>query len=395
MNQMLYIFILFLVSLLSTLWIFRKVHRVAQMKNVVDAPDARKLQDHPIPVLGGLSVFFGIIVALVFCQVFFGSSSLFSFLGIMAIMLMVGTTDDILSLSPMLRLVVEVIVVLLFIYGTGWSINDLHGLWGIGLIPAYVSVPLTVLACVGIINAVNMIDGVDGLMSGYGIVVSFVFGVLFYQSGDLDMAVMAMISAGALIPFFLYNVFGQKSKMYLGDGGSLMIGTMMALFVVAVLKENSLCSLKVSKDFGLVAFTLAVLSVPVFDTLRVMTMRVKNRRSPFSPDRKHLHHMFLDLGFSHPGTALSIIVLDFIVLLAWWISYRCGASVDTQLYVVVAAALMETFGLYMAASKSSKRDGVFYRLLLAIGRKTHMEKSGIWLKFRDMLDTRFNNNNNN
>lgn len=392
---MLYIFILFMVSLLSTLWIFRKVHRVAQMKNVVDAPDARKLQDHPIPVLGGLSVFFGIIVALVFCQVFFGSSSLFSFLGIMAIMLMVGTTDDILSLSPMLRLVVEVIVVLLFIYGTGWSINDLHGLWGIGLIPAYVSVPLTVLACVGIINAVNMIDGVDGLMSGYGIVVSFVFGVLFYQSGDLDMAAMAMISAGALIPFFLYNVFGQKSKMYLGDGGSLMIGTMMALFVVAVLKENSLCSLKVSKDFGLVAFTLAVLSVPVFDTLRVMTMRVKNRRSPFSPDRKHLHHMFLDLGFSHPGTALSIIVLDFIVLLAWWISYRCGASVDTQLYVVVAAALMETFGLYMAASMSSKRDGVFYRLLLAIGRKTHMEKSGIWLKFRDMLDTRFNNNNNN
>lgn len=395
MNQMLYIFILFLVSLLSTLWIFRKVHRIAQMKNVVDAPDARKLQDHPIPVLGGLSVFFGIIVALVFCQVFFGSSSLFSFLGIMAIMLMVGTTDDILSLSPMLRLVIEVIVVLLFIYGTGWSINDLHGLWGIGLIPAYVSVPLTVLACVGIINAVNMIDGVDGLMSGYGIVVSFVFGVLFYQSGDLDMAAMAMISAGALIPFFLYNVFGQKSKMYLGDGGSLMIGTMMALFVVAVLKENSLCSLKVSKDFGLVAFTLAVLSVPVFDTLRVMTMRVKNRRSPFSPDRKHLHHMFLDLGFSHPGTALSIIVLDFIVLLAWWISYRCGASVDTQLYVVVAAALMETFGLYMAASMSSKRDGGFYRLLLAIGRKTHMEKSGIWLKFRDMLDTRFNNNNNN
>lgn len=395
MNQMLYIFILFLVSLLSTLWIFRKVHRIAQMKNVVDAPDARKLQDHPIPVLGGLSVFFGIIVALVFCQVFFGSSSLFSFLGIMAIMLMVGTTDDILSLSPMLRLGVEVIVVLLFIYGTGWSINDLHGLWGIGLIPAYVSVPLTVLACVGIINAVNMIDGVDGLMSGYGIVVSFVFGVLFYQSGDLDMAAMAMISAGALIPFFLYNVFGQKSKMYLGDGGSLMIGTMMALFVVAVLKENSLCSLKVSKDFGLVAFTLAVLSVPVFDTLRVMTMRVKNRRSPFSPDRKHLHHMFLDLGFSHPGTALSIIVLDFIVLLAWWISYRCGASVDTQLYVVVAAALMETFGLYMAASMSSKRDGGFYRLLLAIGRKTHMEKSGIWLKFRDMLDTRFNNNNNN
>ena len=110
MNQLIYIIILFCVSLLSTWWIFRKVHRIAQMKNVVDNPDARKLQDHPVPVLGGLSVFFGIIVALVFCQVLFGSSSLFSFLGIMAIMLFVGTTDDVLSLSPFIRLVIELML---------------------------------------------------------------------------------------------------------------------------------------------------------------------------------------------------------------------------------------------------------------------------------------------
>lgn len=395
MNYLLYIFILFFVALLSSLWIFRKVHRIAQMKNVVDAPDARKLQEHPIPVLGGLSVFFGIIVALVFCQVFFGSSSLFSFLGIMAIMLFVGTTDDILSLSPILRLVIEVIVVLLFIYGTGWSINDLHGLWGIGVIPSYVAVPLTVFACVGIINAVNMIDGVDGLMSGYAIVVSVIFGCLFYQSGDMDMAAMAMISAGALIPFFVYNVVGQRSKMYLGDGGSLMIGTMMSLFVVSVLKKHSLCSLNVIDGFGLVPFTLAVLSIPVFDTLRVMLMRVRNRRSPFSPDRNHLHHMFIDLGFSHPGTTLSVVLLNFLVFLAWWVSYRCGASVDFQLYIVVAAGLMATFGLHMLVSASRKRNGAIYRALLAFGRKTHMEKTGMWLKFRDMLDNRFNNNNNN
>lgn len=395
MNYLLYIFILFFVALLSSLWIFRKVHRIAQMKNVVDAPDARKLQEHPIPVLGGLSVFFGIIVALVFCQVFFGSSSLFSFLGIMAIMLFVGTTDDILSLSPILRLVIEVIVVLLFIYGTGWSINDLHGLWGIGMIPSFVAVPLTVFACVGIINAVNMIDGVDGLMSGYAIVVSVIFGCLFYQSGDMDMAAMAMISAGALIPFFVYNVVGQRSKMYLGDGGSLMIGTMMSLFVVAVLKKHSLCSLNVIDGFGLVPFTLAVLSIPVFDTLRVMLMRVRNRRSPFSPDRNHLHHMFIDLGFSHPGTTLSVVLMNLLVFLAWWVSYRCGASVDFQLYIVVAAGLMATFGLHMLVSASRKRNGAIYRALLAFGRKTHMEKTGMWLKFRDMLDNRFNNNNNN
>lgn len=395
MKQLIYIIILFCVSLLSTWWIFRKVHRIAQMKNVVDNPDARKLQDHPVPVLGGLSVFFGIIVALVFCQVLFGSSSLFSFLGIMAIMLFVGTTDDVLSLSPFIRLVIEVIVVLLFIYGTGWSINDLHGLWGIDVVPSYVAVPLTVVACVGIINAVNMIDGVDGLMSGYGIVVSFIFGCFFYDSGDIDMAAMAMISAGAMIPFLLYNVVGQKSKMYLGDGGSLMIGTMMALFVIAILKENSLCSLNVDPAFGLVPFSLAVLSVPVFDTLRVMTIRIFNRRSPFRPDRNHLHHMFVDLGFSHFGTSVCVICLNLLVIFIWWLSYKAGASQGVQLLIVIAAGMMNTFGLYAAVEMLRRRGSRLYDALLSAGRKTHMENTGIWKNFRDMLDKRFNTNKNN
>ncbi len=395
MEHPIYIVILFFVSLLSTWWIFRKIHRIAQMKNVVDNPDARKLQDHPVPVLGGLSVFFGIIVALVFCQVLFGSSSLFSFLGIMAIMLFVGTTDDVLSLSPLIRLTIEIIVVLLFIYGTGWSINDLHGLWGIDVMPSYVSVPLTVIACAGIINAVNMIDGVDGLMAGYGIVVSLIFGCFFYDAGDMDMAAMAVISAGAIIPFLLHNVVGQKSKMYLGDGGSLMIGTMMALFVISILKENSLCSLNVNPRFGLVPFSLAVLSVPVFDTLRVMIKRILNRRSPFSPDRNHLHHMFIDLGFSHLGTSVSVIVLNMIVVLAWWISYKAGASIGIQLLVTLAAGFLNTFVLYWAVNVLRRGNGRLYQALLSVGRKTHMENTGIWLDIRDMLDKRFNTNNNN
>lgn len=388
---MLYIFILFCVSLLSSWWIFRKIHNIAQLKNVVDKPDARKLQKHPVPVLGGLSVFFGIIVAMVFCQILFGSSSLYSFLGIMAIMLFVGTIDDIITLSPMLRLFIEIIVVILFVYGTGWSINDFHGLWGIYQIPQYFAVPLTVLASVGIINAVNMIDGVDGLMAGFGIVVSFIFGSFFFRAGDMSMAAMAIIAAGALIPFFVHNVVGQKSKMYLGDGGSLMIGTMLALFVVSILKKNSLCSLAVGSDFGLVPFTLAVLSLPVFDTLRVMIRRISERRSPFSPDRQHLHHMFIDLGYSHSGTASCIVFLDLLVILFWWISYKAGASVDIQFVVVVAAGMLNTFGLSLIARKSAW----FNNLLKTIGVRTHMENTCIWRKFRAILDNRFNTNKNN
>lgn len=394
MDSFIYIFILFCISLLGTLWIFRKVHRIAQIKNVVDNPDARKLQDHPIPVLGGLSVFFGIIVALVFCQIFFGSSSLFTFLGIMAIMLFVGTTDDILTLSPYLRLAIEIIVVLLFIYGTGWSIDDFHGLWGINEIPRYVAVPLTVFACVGIINAINMIDGVDGLMSGYSIVVSIILAAFFFKAADMDLSAMAMIAAGALIPFFMFNVVGQKSKMYLGDGGSLMIGTMLALFVVSILKHKSLCSMSVDDSFGLVPFTLAILSVPVFDTLRVMSIRIRDRKSPFSPDKNHLHHMFISLGFSHLGTTLSVIFLNILVILAWLIGYLIGASVDVQLYVVIVFGLMVTFGFYKLAYIAGRRGWKLYSLLQSLGRKTHMENTCIWRKFRDLLDVGFKNYKN-
>ncbi len=395
MSAVIYIIILFCISMLGTLWVFRKVHRIAQIKNLVDNPDSRKLQDRPIPVLGGLSVFFGIIVALVFCQIFFGSSSLFTFLGIMAIMLFVGTTDDILPISPYIRLVIEIIVVLLFIYGTGWSINDFHGLWGINEIPSYISVPLTIFACVGIINAINMIDGVDGLMSGYSIVISIILALFFLKAGDIDISAMAMIAAGALIPFFIFNVVGQRSKMYLGDGGSLMIGTMMALFLVSILKQNSLCSMSVEDGFGLVPFTLAILSVPVFDTLRVMSIRIRDRRSPFSPDKNHLHHMFISLGFSHLGTTLSIILLNLIVIMAWYISYLCGASIDMQLYVVIIVGLGVTFGLYKMVYIAGRRGWKIYDFLLASGRKTHLENTCMWLKIRDVLDCKYKNTKSN
>ena len=129
--SVLQIIILFFVSLCSTSWIFRKIHRIAVMKNVVDMPDARKLQKRPVPVLGGLSVFFGIVVSLLCCQIFFGTSGLLSLLALMIVMLCVGTIDDILSLTPSLRFSIEVVIMLLFIYTSGASINDFHGLWGI------------------------------------------------------------------------------------------------------------------------------------------------------------------------------------------------------------------------------------------------------------------------
>lgn len=381
-----YIITLFCVSLLSTWWIFKYIHRISVLKNIVDNPEERKLQKYPVPVLGGIAVFFGIIVSLVASQVFFSSASLFSLLGIMVIMLYIGTMDDILSLSPGIRFFIEIIIVLLLIYGNDCSINNFHGLWGIWKIPSYIAVPLTVFACVGIVNAINMIDGVDGLMSMYGITTSILFGAVFYKSGEVDMAAMAMIATGAMIPFFMHNVFGKKSKMFLGDGGALMIGIMMSVFVIYILRDESLCSQAVCSNFGLVPFTLAVLSIPVFDTLRVMTRRILHGTSPFLPDKKHLHHMFIGLGFSHFGTAFSIVFLNLVNVLIWWISFKLGASVNLQLIVVIVMGLFNTFVVYKIMYWVKKYDTGLYHFLLKIGELTHVERTGVWGRLRTLLD---------
>ena len=208
----------FFLSLLVVSWIHPRLVKIALLKNIVDNPDARKLQRTPVPVLGGVAVFFGIVIGIGSVESAVNSSGLLIVIMAMMAMLYTGTMDDILNLSPALRFLIEILVVLLLIHAGGYCIDDFHGLWGIGRIPRWIAVPLTVVASVGIINAINLIDGVNGLSSGFCILACMMFGTLFYLSGDMKMTLLAVVSVGALIPFFFHNVFGKTSKMFIGDG---------------------------------------------------------------------------------------------------------------------------------------------------------------------------------
>lgn len=381
-----YYLTLFVVALVATWWIFKKVLKIALTKNIVDNPDARKLQRTPVPVLGGVAVFFGMIVALVVTRLFFDTYSLFAVMGVMTIMLYVGTMDDILSLSPKMRFLIEILVVLLLIYCNNYSVNDFHGLWGISRIPEWIAVPLTVVACVGIINAINMIDGVNGLSSGYCISACAIFAGAFIFADDKDAASLAILSVAALLPFFCHNVFGRKSKMFIGDGGTLLMGTIMSTFVIGALNVNSPLAAKVGPDFGLIPFVLSVFTIPVFDCVRVMLSRIAKGTSPFYPDRTHLHHLLFDMGFSHVGTSAAEICLNLLSVAVWWLSYKTGASVDVQLYVVIAVGLLETFGLYSFVRYQQKKDSCFFHGLQAIGKRTHVGSKPWFSSFRTFLD---------
>lgn len=376
----------FVASLFATSLAHARVVKFALKHNIVDVPDARKLQRRPIPVLGGVAVFFGLLVGMCAASPFVDIKPLFPMLVAMSVMLCVGVADDITGLSPRLRFVVEIAVTIMLVFMTGTSLNDFQGLWGIGLVPMWISLPLTIVAVVGIINAINLVDGVDGLSSGYCIMASIAFGAMFLNAGNVAMLLLCAISVGALLPFFLHNVFGKTSKMFIGDGGTLMMGVVMSTCVVAIVSSEGACEKCVSCGMGVVPFVLAVMCIPVCDTLRVMTMRIIRHTSPFQPDKTHMHHLFIELGFSHVGTTACELLLNVLVILSWWISYKLGASVDVQFYVVMAVGVLLTVGLYKFMRIQIVGNTAIFKFMQKIGAKTKREEYKGWIAMQKMMD---------
>lgn len=385
MNEFLSIFIPAIVALLCTTWIYPLILKVAQTKNIVDNPDARKLQRIPVPVLGGLTVVFGIMAGIMCFKSLETFYDMFPVFAAVIIIMIVGFIDDTISLSPKVRFIIEIILILYIMQVSGKQINDFHGLWGLTTIPEYISIPLTIFACVGIINAINLIDGVDGYSSGYSIVSCILFGVIFFMLDNIRMAALCAIVAASLIPFFCHNVFGKHSKMFIGDAGTLALGIIFSVFVINILSSYTHDSY-VASNLGLVPFTLAIMCVPIFDTLRVMIMRIVRKKSPFSADKTHLHHLFIELGFSHFGTTVSIISMNLLIVLCWYIAYKVGLSIDIQLYIVVALGLLITFVFYPVTQSHIRRTTSYYHFLHKIGQKTQITQKATWLKFQKFID---------
>lgn len=379
----------FLVALLLVVVVHPQVAKFAIKRNVVDNPDFRKLQRTPVPVMGGVAVFFGLVAGLGVASFFLDITTILPMFLAISIMLCVGVADDVSDLSPWLRFGIEIAMTLMMIYITDMSLDSFHGLWGYYDMPVWLSVPLTVVSVVGIINATNLIDGVDGLSSGFCIMASIIFGVLFFMVGRLEMCLLCMLTIGALMPFFFHNVFGVKSKMFIGDGGSLMMGVVMSSYVVAAIDSGSDCGKLVQNcGTGLVPFTLAVMCVPVFDTLRVMTMRLLRKTSPFHPDKTHLHHLFIELGFSHVGTTLSVLMLNLIVVMAWYLAFSLGASIDTQFYVVVGCGFGVTAVFYKFMRIQINRHSAISRAARNLGGRTHVADRRGWQLLQKLADHR-------
>ena len=374
-------------------WVYFKVLWIAKKYSIVDKPAARKLQKRPVPVLGGVAVFFGLVVGVLAGAsahwIATGSMmySLVPILCAMILMIYTGAMDDIHGLTPATRLVVEILAVLALIFSSGSCIDSFHGLWGIGVFSWWFAVPLTVFAGVGIINAINMIDGVNGLCSGLCFLFCILFGVMFFKVHELPNSVLAFSMAASVVPFFFHNVFGKKSKMFLGDAGTMMMGVLMVWFIISALRrDSSITVLAYHKKVNMIAMALAILSVPIFDTVRVMVQRIWHGNSPFHPDKTHLHHVFIRAGVSHSITTLIEVSINIFIVLVWSLLVKLRVDMDIQLYIVVLLALILVWGVYFFISWHERNHTRFMHRLAEFGIKTHLGHTDSWVKIEKMLD---------
>ena len=381
---------LFFISFISTMIVFKPILRIAIKKDIVDNPDARKLQKKPVPVMGGIAVFFGIMVGLCFYKTMISYTALFPVVSAMTIMMYLGCMDDILSVRADTRFGLEILVAATLIFGLKCYICNFQGLWGIDVIPSSVGVALSILTFLGLVNAINMIDGVDGLSSAFCILILGCFGIFCFLSRDYSFAVLAAVCIGGLLPFFLHNVFGYTTKMFIGDGGTMMMGTAISAMVFVVLRgNNAIETLYPELNFSRIAFVVAVLSIPVADTLRVMFCRIAHKKSPFEPDKTHLHHLFVKAGFSYISITMIEIALDILVIGAFFLTWWLGGSLELQLYVTVAAAALLNWGIAGILAFSAKKNDRFYRGVEYIGAHSHVERRGIWLHIQHLIDNKF------
>lgn len=399
MDRTLTAILLCFLAFVVTTCVYPLVLRYARNHNIVDNPSARKLQRVPVPVMGGIAFFIGIAVATGVAVVVFHYQFLLTAFVAMIVMLLIGTWDDVKDLPATLRFIIEVGVIWMVMYVGGIYIDDFHGLWKIEEINLFWSMPLSIIAGVGILNAINLIDGVDGYCSGYGILSCALFGIMFYYAGLYRMGCFALICASAIIPFFFHNVFGRTSKMFMGDGGSLTIGMALTFFMFCTLtSKDSACASLASRGVGLIPFTLAVLSIPVFDTLRVMSMRIIRGMSPFSPDKTHLHHLFIEMGFSHVGTTAIILLMNLIIVAVWFLAYKLGASIDWQFYIVVLLSFGATWAFYkfmkiQQAGGPKDEDGfsegtAVWKFMCRMGDLSHMERGAGWTAIQKAMDSK-------
>jgi UDP-GlcNAc:undecaprenyl-phosphate/decaprenyl-phosphate GlcNAc-1-phosphate transferase len=304
-----------IIAFLVTFYAIPVIIKVAEAKKLYDVPDERKIHKQPIPSLGGFGIFVGFATALLLMLDFTQVAAMQYYFAALLIIFFLGIKDDIVILSAQKKFIGQLLVAAILMFKAKLLITNMHGFMGVQGISTTLQYFLTLLTIIVIVNAFNLIDGIDGLAGTLGLISASVFGVFFLINKDYSYAAISFGLAGSIMAFLIYNFY--PAKIFMGDTGSMLIGLVNTILVIRFIE-----SAPSAANYKLVAtpaLGFGILLLPLMDTLRVFGIRILHGRSPFSPDRNHIHHILLDRGLNHRtvtlilgGVNLALITLSFV-----------------------------------------------------------------------------------
>lgn len=314
-----------LIAMISALCAIKILRPIAIDINLVDIPDDRKQHDGSVPLIGGLSIYFGLMVAIYITQPL--PDNLFYLLMIASLVLLIGLLDDLKDLGIWPRILVQIISCLLLVLFTDTCITSLGSPFGSNEIElGKLAIPFTIFAVVGLVNAFNMSDGIDGLAGSLAIVT--IIGIILFDAVTKNpplLGFLLMFSA-ALLPYLFTNLISAQ-KIFLGDAGSLLIGFILAWILVFLSQGDSRSMVPTS--------VLWCVAVPVIDTFTVCFQRIRTGKSPLSADRQHFHHLLLDAGFSPKKALLIILFFASSLLVLGLILQRVFPSASLSIFILI------------------------------------------------------------
>ena len=327
-----------LCSFLLTFYTIPTVVKISRRKNLMDEPGSRSSHLRKIPNLGGISMFYSLAVcASIFAFELF---DLYKFLfASLVILLYIGVMDDIVVMRAYKKLFAQIIVTSLMVIGSDVRIRSFFGLFGVYELNYFFSVAISIFTFIVLINAFNLIDGIDGLAGGYSILCSAMFGISYYRLGEYNypLVVLSGVIIGCVIGFLYFNLSNYRNnKIFMGDTGSMILGFLLAFTAICFIDifiDKELPEVPRYYLLSAPAIAMAILILPIIDTLNVFIIRICNGKSPFVADKNHIHHSLLKLGLTHRRSTVYILMYYlFIVSVAYFFRH---INVNVLLLIIV------------------------------------------------------------
>lgn len=324
---------------------------VANKKKLYDIPDERKIHTTPISSLGGLGIFIGFMMGLLLAINNVSAVAGFQYyIAAFMVIFFFGIKDDILILSPLKKVIGQLLVAALLIFKSGLVISSMHGFLGVHALNYTMGCFLTLFTVIVVMNAYNLIDGVDGLAGTVSVITCTIFGFFFYVNGDAFFSLLAFSFAASVVAFLIYNY--SPAKIFMGDTGAMLSGAVNVILVIRFIDtapQGSVLPIIASPAMG-----FGILLMPLLDTLRVFSIRMIHGRSPFSPDRNHLHHMLLDRGFNHIKVTLTIALCAVFFIVLTYLTLPIGTT-----WVILMQIMLFFSGIYILnITKPNKRGNM-------------------------------------